>query len=38
LQGESTDNVLQRIGGDASLTEKGDKYAKALAEFIEGLY
>lgn len=33
--GESVDNVSGRIGGDAVLTERGDKFALALAKFIE---
>jgi hypothetical protein len=45
--GETTDNVLHKLGGsilsclahanmsDASLTEKGSKYAKALAKFVD---
>lgn len=32
--GESQDNVLGRIGGDSSLSERGKVYAKKLAEFI----
>ncbi|KAG0190621.1 hypothetical protein DFQ28_001791 [Apophysomyces sp. BC1034] len=33
--GESTDNVVGRIGGDASLSERGKKYARALARFVK---
>lgn len=33
--GESEDNVSGRIGGDAPLTKRGEKFAKALANFIE---
>lgn len=33
--GESNDNVDGRIGGDAHLSPNGDKYAKALARFID---
>ncbi|GME86419.1 unnamed protein product [Ambrosiozyma monospora] len=33
--GESTDNVAGRIGGDAPLTSRGRKFAKALAKFME---
>ncbi|KAK6498531.1 hypothetical protein TWF481_011119 [Arthrobotrys musiformis] len=33
--GESMDNVQGRIGGNSSLSGKGDKYAKALASFIQ---
>lgn len=33
--GESTDNEKGRIGGDASVTERGDRYSKALAKFME---
>jgi len=33
--GESEDNVAGRIGGDASLTPRGRKFAKALSKFIE---
>ncbi|KAI8991750.1 6-phosphofructo-2-kinase-domain-containing protein [Mycotypha africana] len=33
--GESEDNVTGRIGGDAPLSEKGIKFAKALAKFVE---
>ncbi|KAI8884488.1 bifunctional 6-phosphofructo-2-kinase/fructose-2,6-bisphosphate 2-phosphatase [Backusella circina FSU 941] len=33
--GESEDNVTGKIGGDAPLSEKGKKYAKALARFTE---
>ncbi|KAK9475816.1 6-phosphofructo-2-kinase-domain-containing protein [Lipomyces japonicus] len=33
--GESTDNIEGKLGGDASLSLKGEKYAKALTKFIE---
>lgn len=33
--GESEDNVLGRLGGDSHITSRGDKYAKALAKFID---
>ncbi|KAF7721841.1 hypothetical protein EC973_004077 [Apophysomyces ossiformis] len=33
--GESTDNVAGRIGGDASLSERGERYARALARFVQ---
>ncbi|KAI7897245.1 6-phosphofructo-2-kinase-domain-containing protein [Mucor mucedo] len=33
--GESEDNVTGRIGGDAPLSEKGQKFAKALAKFTQ---
>ncbi|KAJ6256543.1 6-phosphofructo-2-kinase [Drechslerella dactyloides] len=33
--GESMDNVQGRIGGNSNLSEKGDKYARALASFIQ---
>ncbi|KAG0742562.1 hypothetical protein G6F57_006954 [Rhizopus arrhizus] len=33
--GESEDNVTGRIGGDASLSPKGQKFAKALAKFVQ---
>lgn len=33
--GESTDNAGGRIGGDAGLTPRGIKYAKALARFMK---
>lgn len=33
--GESTDNVLGKIGGDSDLSENGRQYGKALTEFIE---
>lgn len=33
--GESTDNEKGQIGGDAPLTERGDRYSKALAKFME---
>lgn len=32
--GESQDDQLGRIGGDADLSENGSRYAKALAKFI----
>lgn len=32
--GESTDNQLGRIGGDAGLTERGKKYSAALSRFM----
>lgn len=32
--GESTDNVLGKIGGDAPLTERGRQFAKALVRFV----
>uniref|UniRef100_A0A9J7ZM98 6-phosphofructo-2-kinase/fructose-2,6-biphosphatase 1 n=1 Tax=Cyprinus carpio carpio TaxID=630221 RepID=A0A9J7ZM98_CYPCA len=34
--GESELNLLGRIGGDTGLSSQGQKYAKALAEFIRG--
>ncbi|KAI2649709.1 6-phosphofructo-2-kinase/fructose-2,6-bisphosphatase [Labeo rohita] len=34
--GESDLNLLGRIGGDSGLSSQGQKYAKALAEFIRG--
>ncbi|KAI7871517.1 6-phosphofructo-2-kinase-domain-containing protein [Spinellus fusiger] len=33
--GESTDNVLGRIGGDAPLSSLGRKYSKALSRFVK---
>ena len=33
--GQSEDNILGRIGGDAPLSQKGKKYATALARFVE---
>lgn len=33
--GESTDNVDDRIGGDASLSPEGERYAKALTKFVD---
>ncbi|KAK9465063.1 6-phosphofructo-2-kinase-domain-containing protein [Lipomyces arxii] len=33
--GESEDNIKGRLGGDASLSHKGEKYAKALAAFMD---
>ncbi|EPS40116.1 hypothetical protein H072_6074 [Dactylellina haptotyla CBS 200.50] len=33
--GESMDNVQGRIGGNSHLSEKGDKYARALTKFIQ---
>ncbi|OLL26780.1 putative 6-phosphofructo-2-kinase [Neolecta irregularis DAH-3] len=33
--GESEDNQEGRIGGDAVLTERGHRYAKALSRFLE---
>ncbi|KAJ2719082.1 6-phosphofructo-2-kinase [Coemansia sp. Benny D115] len=33
--GESEDNAAGRIGGDAKLAPNGEKYAKALAKFID---
>ncbi len=33
--GESADNRDGKIGGDAPLTEKGEKYSNALASFID---
>ncbi|OLY85682.1 putative 6-phosphofructo-2-kinase [Smittium mucronatum] len=33
--GESYDNVLGRIGGDASLTESGEKFSLSLSKFVE---
>lgn len=33
--GESLDNVQGRIGGNAHLSPKGDKYARALAKFMQ---
>ncbi|KAH5440736.1 hypothetical protein HBI32_011320 [Parastagonospora nodorum] len=33
--GESTDNVAGRIGGDSSLSANGQKYAQAMARFVD---
>lgn len=33
--GESQDNVLGRIGGDSSLTPRGEKFSKALVRFMD---
>lgn len=33
--GESEDNVKGKIGGDSSLTVRGEKYSKALYKFID---
>lgn len=33
--GESEDNILGKLGGDASLSSKGRKYAQALAKFMD---
>ena len=33
--GESVDNLEGRIGGDAPLTERGHKYARALARLVD---
>ncbi|KAF3917167.1 6-phosphofructo-2-kinase [Dactylellina cionopaga] len=33
--GESVDNVQGRIGGNSHLSDKGDKYARALTGFIQ---
>lgn len=33
--GESEDNVLGRLGGDSNLTPRGERYARALAKFID---
>jgi 6-phosphofructo-2-kinase len=33
--GESMDNVAGRIGGDSDLSENGQKYAKAMARFVD---
>ncbi|ODQ72207.1 hypothetical protein LIPSTDRAFT_41960, partial [Lipomyces starkeyi NRRL Y-11557] len=33
--GESEDNILGKLGGDASLSSKGVKYARALARFMD---
>ncbi|KAJ1799133.1 6-phosphofructo-2-kinase [Coemansia sp. RSA 2399] len=33
--GESEDNLTERIGGDASLSPNGVRYASALAQFID---
>lgn len=35
--GESEYNVLGRIGGDAALSPRGESYAHALAEYMNGL-
>jgi 6-phosphofructo-2-kinase/fructose-2,6-biphosphatase 2 len=34
--GESEDNVAGRLGGDSDLSERGHRYARRLAEFING--
>jgi broad specificity phosphatase PhoE/predicted kinase len=34
--GESTDNLLGRIGGDAPLSERGRQYARELAHYVDG--
>lgn len=33
--GESVDNAMGRIGGDADLTPRGQKFARALARFMD---
>ncbi|OKL59194.1 hypothetical protein UA08_05877 [Talaromyces atroroseus] len=33
--GESVDNQLGRIGGDSDLSQNGEKYAQALAKFVD---
>ncbi|KAK9350653.1 6-phosphofructo-2-kinase-domain-containing protein [Lipomyces doorenjongii] len=33
--GESEDNILGKLGGDASLSSKGVKYARALVRFMD---
>ncbi|ODQ65799.1 bifunctional 6-phosphofructo-2-kinase/fructose-2,6-bisphosphate 2-phosphatase, partial [Nadsonia fulvescens var. elongata DSM 6958] len=33
--GESEDNVLGRIGGDSGITERGKKFSRTLARFME---
>jgi len=33
--GESNDNIVERIGGDAELSERGRKFGEALARFIK---
>lgn len=35
--GESEYNVLGRIGGDANLSERGQQYSRALAEYINAI-
>lgn len=35
--GESQNNLYGKIGGDAPLSDRGQLYAKLLAEFVEGL-
>jgi len=35
--GESLNNLYGRIGGNAKLSERGEKYARALADFVAGL-
>lgn len=33
--GQSVDNMLGRIGGDAELTDNGRRYAESLADFVD---
>jgi broad specificity phosphatase PhoE/predicted kinase len=33
--GESLDNVAARLGGDSELSERGQRYAQALADFLQ---
>lgn len=33
--GQSEYNVVERIGGDSGLTQKGDEFAHALADWVE---
>ncbi|KAM3580453.1 6-phosphofructo-2-kinase [Umbelopsis sp. WA50703] len=33
--GESTDNIVERIGGDAPLSELGHKFGRALSRFVQ---
>ena len=35
--GESMNNVVGRLGGDSSLTPRGEEYAKKLGEFVNAL-
>ena len=36
--GESQNNLFGRIGGNAELSERGEKYAQALSTFIASLH
>ena len=37
LSGESYNNITGKIGGDSSLTNRGEEFSRQLAEYVDDL-